>query len=172
MFSSAPVYALPSTQTQSHHMNTVSASPLTNKVRNIAPANQVSANTRYPPALTPITSTVIQPNTSTVIGTISNNALMTNNRNRVNYNAPGGDEIIDLSSPPHSPQQVNSVNINTPLGSASNYSNYSKPKDNIEQLPEYTSSPHTVPYKVSFRNSKQCNMVYSSILRVTINFLF
>ena len=143
MYSTGPVYTLPNSQNQSHHMNTTSASPLTNRSR---PTNQVPPNTRYIPGLTPIAATVIQSNTT------NSNTLMAGGRNRV-YSAPMDGDIIDLSSPPHSPPPAGAASMNNiSLGNSAKYNNHAKPpntsQERIVQLPECNSAAHTFPYKV------------------------
>lgn len=135
-------------------MNTTSTAQMTNKVRSNLP-NQTAPGTRYPPALTPISSAVIQPNASTIVGNMpsNNSTLMVGNRNRTPYPPSGGDEIIDLSSPPHSPQPLNSINMNN-MPASGNVATYVKANNStlgkIIKVAEVVNSTTSNIYKVNF----------------------
>lgn len=128
-------------------------------------SNQVanSTVTRFPPALTPIngTNNVIQvAANSTSLNNVSNNInsiMAVNNRQqqqqyRTNLIQSGG-EIIDLSSPPHSPQHMNNAVNRIPSVSNSNYSLKTNSHPNLPPLKRITDAPlmkNGVPqYKVS-----------------------
>ncbi len=143
----SPVYtsnALPAlySMTAPRHVSSVSNSSATNKVRNMAP-NQIatSAVTRFPPALTPIndTSNIIRTSNSTSVhSSVSSNvsgAMVAGSRPpRTNF-SQGGGEIIDLSSPPHSPQYTNNSSLNRIPSVSSNSFNYGKTNSNTHLPP-------------------------------------
>ncbi|KAK7601766.1 hypothetical protein V9T40_009207 [Parthenolecanium corni] len=116
-------------------------------------SNQVanSTVTRFPPALTPIngTNNVIQvAANSTSLNNVSNNInsiMAVNNRQqqqqyRTNLIQSGG-EIIDLSSPPHSPQHMNNAVNRIPSVSNSNYSLKTNSHPNLPPLKRITDAP-------------------------------
>lgn len=142
------------------HVNT-SSSQVTNKVRNTVPNQTPTSNvTRFPPALTPINgnANTIQTNVSAVsVNNIPNNVgnvMIANRQHRTNYNQTGG-EIIDLSSPPHSPQHTNVNTVNRISSSASNGYSYNKSSGNTSLPPliflnDQSSNKNGVPpFKVS-----------------------
>lgn len=133
------------------------------KSRNLVP-NQVASPTatRFPPALTPISgaNNVIQAaaNSTSMSNMPANvNSIMAaNNRQqqqRMNLIQSGG-EIIDLSSPPHSPQRGNDAASRIPSAACSNYNLMGGGHPSLPPLKRLSDSPlvmkNGVPqYKVS-----------------------
>lgn len=132
----------------SRHVNITSIQG-TNKMRNHLSNHVTNSNTtRFPPALTPINGTSIMPATNGVTIVNSSSNMMVNTRHGTVSNQSA--EVIDLSSPPHSPQHSNGSVMRVNSAPTNGY-NYLKSKSHGMSMEYISDSPmksNTPPYRV------------------------